>query len=170
MQVRGCSCSIEMGQAYIDQLFDFIEQIFMSAHGYSAPHMCIEWYMYPVHHETIILTEQTLSSQDGLNKFSSLPLSLSSSLSEKHVILKMLKSAEDAQVQEVNYKSPLIASSISLLYLYPFTQTINDVMQPTAAKAVRKWMKTADNKGSAYKLTVYGHAEIATQYVAVCVC
>lgn len=43
---------------------------------------------------------------------------------EKHTILKMLKSAEDAQVQE----------------------TITDVMQPTAAKAVRKWMKTADDK------------------------
>lgn len=43
---------------------------------------------------------------------------------EKHTILKMLKSAEDAQVHE----------------------TIGDVMQPTAAKAVRKWMKTADDK------------------------
>ncbi|CAI8058456.1 hypothetical protein GBAR_LOCUS31792 [Geodia barretti] len=43
---------------------------------------------------------------------------------EKHTILKMLKSAEDAQMDE----------------------TINDVMQPSAAKAVRKWMKTADNK------------------------
>jgi hypothetical protein len=43
---------------------------------------------------------------------------------EKHTILKMLKTAEDDQVNE----------------------TIGDVMQPSAAKAVRKWMKTADDK------------------------
>ena len=40
-------------------------------------------------------------------------------------------------------------------------QTINDVMQPSAAKAVRKWMKTADNKG--YTLN-------ATQLVYISYC
>ena len=66
----------------------------------------------------------------------------------------MLKSAEDAQVDEVHTNHTL---SIKHFFSLSFLQTINDVMQPSAAKAVRKWMKTADNKGYTLHATASLH-------------
>ena len=71
--------------------------------------------------------------------------------SEQHTILKMLKSAEEAQVKDVSGQGVTTACSLQECQIKPLYflchQTISEVMKPGAAKAVKSWLKSADDKG-----------------------
>ena len=62
----------------------------------------------------------------------------------------MLKSAEEAQVKDVSGQgiTTAVSKNVKLSYCISCAiKTISEVMKPGAAKAVKSWLKSADDKG-----------------------
>ena len=76
-------------------------------------------------------------------------------------MLKMLKSAEATQVNDVSTRPKCYNNCFISFYV----QTINQVMKPGAAKAVHSWLQDADDKGELFTAPLHPNFMFANSII-----